>query len=223
MLLFLACQPQSQSSLTIATAASLRYLAEELVADFEHKTSIDCQIVVGSTGKLTAQVMAGAPYDVLLSADEFYPKTLAQAGKTQGEIEVFNRSGLVLWTWDTLSPLSLDHLAENDRIAIANPATAPFGRLADSLLQLRPDYTENIKPRLVFGESIAQVNQFISTAAVKYGLTAALVVADKTLQHKGHWVKFGQHELPQSCVIIAGGEVDNAEVFVKYLQSAYKQ
>lgn len=211
-----ACQPPTPT-LTIAAAASLRYLAEDLIADYEEQTGRSCELVIGSTGKLSAQIVAGAPYDILLSADARYPQKLAAEGKIVGPINTFNHSGLVLWTLDSLAPLNLDSLASIDRLVIANPRTAPFGLLADSLLRLRSDYITNIAPKIVFGESIAQVNQFVTTGAVRYGLTADIVMRYGAVKEMGYWKNFGDNRIPQTVVVLKGSSIEAAEAFKAYL------
>lgn len=218
VLLLFSCSSKSEYDITIAVAASARFAAEDLVAQYEQEYGVQAALVVGSTGKLTAQIMAGAPYDLLLSADERYPRSLQESGKTTGDIYTIANCGLVLWTLDKDASLSLADLQPNEQVAIALPATAPFGALADSLLRLQPDYASNIQPRLVFGESIGQVNQFVTTGAVKYGLTAKSVVMSAALKNTGRWTDFGTATISQT-VVIMKGRTAVAKPFVDFLLS----
>jgi len=92
-----SCSPRPEK-LIIATAANVQFAMDGLVKEFASESGIPCEIILGSSGKLTAQIMAGAPYDVFVSADMKYPQELHAAGKTTDKPEVYAYGLLVLWT-----------------------------------------------------------------------------------------------------------------------------
>lgn len=162
--------------LTIAVAASLVLPTEELVKTYTQQTGVNCKIISGSSGKLTAQIKAGAPYDVFLSADLDYPNALYQQGFTEGEPIAFARGHLgVYLKKGSLVPgiFVLEH-EEIKTIAVPNPEVAPYGRAAVSALKKAGIYAQ-IEHKLVYGESVGQVNQFLHSGAVDAGVTATTI------------------------------------------------
>jgi len=173
MVLFLAlvqlqCKVEPEPKITIATAANMQFAMEELITAFTDKTGIPCTMVVSSSGKLTAQIIAGAPYDIFVAADMKYPQEIYEKGLAQRPPKIYAYGTLVLWSLlDEVIP-SLPILEENiiNHIAIANPKTAPYGKAAKMILEEKGIYN-TLEEKLVFGESIAQTNQFILSKAVE--------------------------------------------------------
>ncbi|MEM6770828.1 MAG: molybdate ABC transporter substrate-binding protein, partial [Bacteroidota bacterium] len=148
--------------LTIACASNLRSAVEEIAATFEAHTQVSTQVIYSSSGKLTAQITAGAPYDVFLSADPHYLEVLEKAGLTSSSPEVFAKAVLTIWSaTNSISPLP-DSLTSHRlrKIAVPNPATAPFGRSAMEYLKHR-GLDSLLAEKLVFGESVSQTDQFV--------------------------------------------------------------
>ena len=146
-----ACQPTAYQGITIATAANVQYAMQELIEAFTTKEGIACQTVVGSSGKLTAQIKEGAPYQLFVSANMKYPQNLHQQGFTVEPPKVYARGQLVLWTqYPNLTPTtqSLSH-SKVQHIALANPKTAPYGEAAWQVLQ-KTGLASRLKEKLVF-------------------------------------------------------------------------
>lgn len=191
---------------------------------FEHNTGVKTELIVGASGKLTAQIIAGAPYDLFISADARYPQRLQEAGKLAESPRVFARGSLVLWTTRPGVALSLDAVSATARLAIANPAVAPYGRLADSLLQLRSDYPEKLAPQLVYGESISQVNRFVLTGAATSGLTARSSILAPRLKGRGTYLDFyPEASIPQTSCVLSGQRQEAAQRLQAFLFSAEGQ
>ena len=129
--------PAESQELTIATAANVQFAMEEIIQAFSQDHGIPCEMIVGSSGKLTAQIVQGAPYDVFVSADMKYPQNLLGNNKTWDTPVAYAYGKLVLWTLDEDLTPELDQLKEPEvkHIAIANPRNAPYGVAAMQVLQ----------------------------------------------------------------------------------------
>jgi len=186
----ISCENNTPQKITIATAANAQFAINELVDTFTHQTNIDCDIIVSSSGKLTAQISEGAPYDLLISADMKYPESLHTKGKTLAPPRVYAYGKLVLWSRNKNIDLSIQNLQNQQikYIAIANPKTAPYGAAALETLQKQDIYT-TIKDKLVYGESISQVNQFVYSGTADVGFTAMSVVLSPRMKNEGIWTE----------------------------------
>ncbi len=177
-ILLLALAPPARAAtpaLEVAAAASLRPALDELARAFEaSRPPARVAITYGASGVLLAQVRAGAPFDLFLSADRDYPEQAVRAGLARAEDEAVYATGrLALWV-PSGSPLDDERrgiaaLAGASRIAIANPAVAPYGRAAEAALR-GAGLLDAVRDRLVLGESVAQAAQFACTGAVDAAL-----------------------------------------------------
>lgn len=200
------CHQTKEASLTIAAASSLRPPLERLIETFTTTTGKNCQVVYGSSGKLTAQITAGAPYHVLLSANQIYPDTLVAAGLAEGPITTFGFGQLVLWTaGPAIAPTPRQMLPLEIRsVALPNPRTAPYGVAAREYLT----YTgllDVLEPKLVYGESVAQASQFVMSGAAEMGFTSlSTVLSLPEEERKPYLILPGQAYAPiaQSIVIV---------------------
>lgn len=186
----LSCQSKHSNKLTIATAANVQFAMEELTNAFSQETGIESEIILGSSGKLLAQIKEGAPYDVFVSANMKYPNELYASGFTEQKPQIYAYGKLVLWSMaDNIDP-SLDLLLSEkvNHVAMANPKTAPYGVAAEQLLTSINLY-DQVKDKLVFGESISQTNQFIISGAAEIGFTAMSVVKSPEMEGKGKWIE----------------------------------
>ena len=201
-----SCQSDETQKLTIATAANAQFAIEAIVHEFEKETGIDCQIIVGSSGKHTAQIKAGAPYDIFVSADLKFPKKLHELNLTLAEPGIYAYGKLVIWTLkDSLIP-AIENLAalDGDHIAMPNPKTAPYGRAAKEALNHYGIY-DQVSSGLVFGESVAQTNQFILSESAVIGFTAASIVMAPVMKDKGRWQEVDKNTytpIAQGAVIV---------------------
>lgn len=178
----------TSSTLLIAAASNVQFVLKELIEVYEKTEGIDCDVVVSSSGKLASQISAGASYDVMISADQYYPAVLDSGGHTMGHPITYVSGKLILWSTQHTLQGEVDLLATKyETIAIANPDIAPYGKAAIGVLKSM-NIEEMIKDRLVFGENISQVNQFVSVGAADIGITSQSVVLAPDLQRKGSWV-----------------------------------
>jgi len=189
---FAAFSPVARADgpLTVAVAANAQFAMEEVAAVFTGETGIPVRAVVGSSGKLTAQIKAGAPFDIFVSADTSYPKALYDDGIATAPPEVYASGTLVVWSASDINisgGLSSLLSEKIRRVAVANPETAPYGFAAVKALRNAGIY-ERIKNKLVFGESISQVNQFVFAKAAEAGVTAKSSLMSPGMAGKGSWV-----------------------------------
>jgi len=182
------CDSIGQDKLTIAASANMQYAMEELIDRFMEESGIPCELIVGSSGKLTAQILEGAPFDLFFSADMKYPRAIYEKGLTSGPPRIYAYGYLVFWSLDEDLELTNEGLlGEKVRhVAVANPETAPYGRAAEDLLKGMGVY-QKIESKLVFGESVAQTNQFILSGTAEVGVTARSVVSAPEALGKGQW------------------------------------
>lgn len=171
----------------------MQFAINELVDNYAKISGIECEIIISSSGKLTAQINEGAPFDVFVSANMKYPNDLFEKGLTLGKPKIYAHGKLVLWSMKNEITPSIQ-LLENDivkHIAIANPKTAPYGNAAIEVLNHYHIF-EKLQSKLVYGESIAQVNQFVNSQAAQIGFTAKSVVLSPKMINKGKWIEIDE-------------------------------
>lgn len=210
--LLLALAPAARADLlTVAVAANVQYAFDDLQAAFRKESGHDIKPVYNSSGKIASQALNGAPFDVFLSADMEYPQKLHDAGYTAAAPQVYAYGALVLWT---MRDLDLAHwqttlaAATVKKIAVANPKTAPYGReTMNALAQLKLDGV--LKPKLVFGESVSQTNQYIHSMVADAGFTAKSVVVSPEMRGQGKWVELPKGSyapVAQGIVVLRHGQ-----------------
>ena len=177
ILLLFAAPAYADDTLTIAVASNFLRTAQQVVKDFTAESGIAVRLSSGSTGKLFAQIVNGAPYDVFLSADEERPMLLVERGLALGNDRFTYAYGqLHLLAFDAKNGAAAcqDGIAASgfQKLAIANPDTAPYGRAAREYLENSGLWSE-VQPRIVFGENVAQVQHFVATGNAQLGLGAA--------------------------------------------------
>ena len=155
-------------TLRIATAANMSYAMEALKVYFE-KAHPDTrlEIMVGSSGKLAAQISNGAPVDLFLSANMKYPQAIYEEGLAQKPPAVYAKGVLVMLSVrprDYTQGLKILEDPKIKKIAIANPKTAPYGAAAVEALKQSGVY-DTVKQKFVFGESVSQTVTYAVRAA----------------------------------------------------------
>lgn len=175
----------SAGQIKVAVAANVSYAIQPLITVFNQqhpKTKV--QVILGSSGKLTAQITHTAPYDLFLSADMKYPEALYVDGLALGKPVVYAQGALAM-----LSQKQRNYCAELyvlkekniKKIAIANPKSAPYGVAAKEAL-INAKLYEKIKPKLIYGESISQTVAYTTTAA-DIGIIAKSSLYSPQLSH----------------------------------------
>lgn len=212
------------SEITVAAAANLSPLMDELVAEFENISKDKINVVTGSSGKLTAQIENGAPFDVFLSADTKYPNTLYHEGLTIRKPRVYAYGLLVLWSTRLKDLSGMGILAEDvvKKIALANPSVAPYGRETVNALKYFKLY-KLLQGKLVYGENISQTNDFVISGSADIGFTSKSTVLAPTLKEKGVWIEISPESyqpIAQAAVILnhaRKSSIDAAQSFFNFL------
>lgn len=172
LFLFLLGPVQAQEAVRVAVASSFMDTAAVLGTAFQRDTGIEVRLSAGSTGKLYAQIINGAPFDVFLAADIERPALLEQSGHAvAGSGRVYARGRLVIWSASARDCLGVLREDAAGKVAIANPVTAPYGRAANEFLQDIGAW-ERVSQRMVYGQNATQALQFAAT-----GNTAVAIVA----------------------------------------------
>ncbi|MFN8060835.1 MAG: molybdate ABC transporter substrate-binding protein [Vicinamibacterales bacterium] len=216
----------------VAAAADLKFALDAVLVAFAEDVgraaAIDVDVVYGSSGMLATQIRDGAPFDIFLSADEAYVDPLVSANLTRGPGSLYAIGRLVLFSprgsalTATSWPGSIVALLESGtvpRLAIANPAHAPYGRAAESALRARGLW-ERLQPRLVLGENVAQAAQFATSGNAAAGLIALALAMSPPLADAGNYVLVPESDhtpLKQRMVLLARAPAQAAELFA-YLQ-----
>jgi molybdate transport system substrate-binding protein len=209
-----AGRASAQAPLRVAAASDLQVALPEIARQFERDTGQAVALTFGSSGNLATQIENGAPFDVFLSADIDYPRRLERAGVAErGSLYEYATGRLALWTRrdsgvDVSRGLAVLAEPRVRRIAIANPAHAPYGRAA--LAALRHEHLDaQVRSKLVLGENISQAAQFAHSGNADVGLIALSLAIGPTLKDAGSYVEIPAAFHPpieQAAVVVAASK-----------------
>lgn len=212
----------------VAAASDLQFAMPELADRYEKESGTKIEASFGSSGNFFAQIQNGAPFAVFFSADRSYPEKLIGAGLADSKsLFVYALGRLVLWAPHE-EHLNLEEkglLAVTDRgvqkIAIANPEHAPYGRAAVAALQKAGLY-EQVKGKLVFGENISQAAQFVQSGSAQIGMIALSLVLSKSMKGGERWMVPAEYYPPleQAAVLIKReGNSGGGAGFLEFVKS----
>jgi molybdate transport system substrate-binding protein len=212
-----------EDHVTVAVASNFGAAAREIVARFEQDTGGEIRITTASTGKLYAQIVNGAPFDVLLAADVERPRRLEASGAgIAGTRFTYARGTLVLWSRTADDCREALRNADGGRVAIANPETAPYGAAARSFLR-QAGLWEAVRERLVIGENIAQALQFAASGNTALGFIASSQLQAPSLPPAScSWpVPESMHDpIDQQAILLQRGAASHgAQAFLGFLRS----
>jgi len=225
-LLFVSCPLLADDAL-IAVAANFSQTAEQLKTAFERETQHRVTITTGSTGSLYAQILNGAPYDVLLSADRERPSLLLKSGNAiAGSAFTFAIGRLVLWSAnpaviqsDLETTLAQEHITA---LAIANPSLAPYGIASREALQSLQVWSR-VRNKIVMGENVGQTMALIATSNAELGIVSLSQLVNSETLSSGNYLLIPENlhaSIRQDGVLLRHGR-DNAAArdFLHFLQS----
>lgn len=224
-ILWIACKQKEKPPLLIAAASSVQFVLEEVINEFERRHSVKCELITSSSGKLYAQIKAGASFDIFISADQEYPNLLYKEGMSEGPPILFAEGRLIAWSTQHVIDSTTFLLSDSKfkKIAIANPEIAPYGNAALAFIKKEYEY-EKLADRLVYGENISQVNQFVNVGAADVGLTGQAVVHRPGISARGSWILIPETSHPailQDFLLLNNGKSSKEaqQAFVDFLKS----
>ena len=207
----------------IAAAANFTEAAQKIGRAFETRTGHRAVFSFGSTGQLYVQITQGAPFEVFLAADRERPRRAVDEGYAAaaglftyavGRIALYSLSDALVPGEATLKA------GKVDKIAIANPATAPYGAAAVATMPALGVYAA-LPPKIVQGSNIAQVYQFVATGNAEAGFVSLSQIASH--ENGSRWIVPEHLHAPiaQDAVLLKTGEGrEAAEAFIAFLKSA---
>ena len=222
----LAVGQASADEVQVAVAANFTAPMKLITANFEKATGHKVALSFGATGKFYAQIKNGAPFDVLLAADDETPARMEKEGLgVTGSRFTYAIGKLILWSakpgyvddkGDVLKKGSFEH------IALANPKLAPYGAAAVEVMT-KLGVMSALEPKFVQGENIAQTYQFVSTGNAELGFVAlSQVYEDGKLKSGSGWIVPSAIHSPirQEAVLLSRAKGNlAAEALLKYLKS----
>lgn len=178
----------------VAAAADLRFALDDIVDAFHlRRPDIKVQVTYGSSGNFYAQLSNRAPFDVFLSADVDYPRRLIREGLAPADGDfVYGVGHIVIWVLQSSSidveKLGMQSLLSPEvrKIAIANPRHAPYGRAAEAAMRSMGVY-EQVKERLVLGDTVLQAGQFVESGSADIGIISRSHALAPSLRGKGRF------------------------------------
>lgn len=234
---------EAKDTVRVLAASDLKFALTRIAQDYQKQTGQPIALTFGSSGNMARQLMQGLGADLFLSADESYVEQLARAGLTRsdplaasatgqdgagaspagvlyalGRLALYVAPGVAIEADGQLLGLQRDW-SQVVKFAIANPEHAPYGRAAREVLQTLGMW-QMVQPRLVLGENIAQVNQFVATGAAQAGITALSLVQAPELHGQGRYVALPAHlhrPLRQRMVLLKAASAQ-AIAFYRHLQ-----
>lgn len=226
----IAAQDKKTSpELVVAAAADLSSALKEIAANYETETRTKLKLSFGSSGSLTQEIQNGAPFDIFFSADLDYPRQLMSTGNAvPASLYEYAIGKLVLWV-PVDSRLDLGQKGLNvlldtsvQKIAIANPQHAPYGRAAIAALKHAGIY-DQIASKLVLGENVAQAAQFVESGNAQAGFVALAHAIAPGMRARGKYWEVPAEDYPalaQGVVIVQRSEhKKDAAAFLEYIKT----
>jgi molybdate transport system substrate-binding protein len=212
---------------TVAVASNFLNPFKPLVREFQKQSGHTVRTVSGSTGKLYAQILHGAPFEVFLAADSERPRLLAKTGQAVPATRfTYARGKIVLWSADAgrvgTDGKNILRRRNFEHLALANPKTAPYGKAAYTTLK-RLNLWKSLSPMFVQGENIGQTFQFVATGNAEVGFVALSQVLDPRLKNKGsRWIvpENLYEAIDQDAVLLTRGQSEPAaKELLQFLKS----
>lgn len=214
--------------IAVAAAADLQFVMQDIGARFQSETGKSVKLIYGSSGNFAQQLQNGAPFDMFFSANLDYPKQLETAGLTEpGTIYRYAIGKIVIWVannskLDVSSGLKALLDPSIKKIAIANPAHAPYGKAAVAAMQKEGIY-DQVKGKFVLGENISQTASFVASGSADVGILALSLALSPNMKDKGRYAEVPAGDYPpieQACVIMRSSKNKTvAAQFQKFIQS----
>jgi molybdate transport system substrate-binding protein len=214
--------------ITIAAAADLQFVMQDVAARFHKETGKNVKLIYGSSGNFFQQLENGAPFDMFFSANLDYPKKLEAAGLTEpGSYYQYAKGKIVIWVPKD-SKLDLGSGLQGllnpsiKKIAVANPQHAPYGQAAVAAMQKENVY-DKVKDKLVLGENISQTALFVVSGSADVGIVALSLALSPKMKDRGRYADVPADEYPpleQACVILSSSKnKETAKQFLSFIKT----
>jgi molybdate transport system substrate-binding protein len=182
-----------EQGVRVAAAADLKFAMDDLAAQYRKQNGKTLEMTYGSSGNFFSQIQNGAPFDLFFSADIEYPRKLAAAGLADpGTLYEYAVGRIAIWA-PSSSKLDVTGLgwkalldSSVQRIAIANPEHAPYGRAAVAALR-RAGIYKQVAAKLVYGENISQAAQFVHSGNAQAGIVAVSLAVSPPMRDGKRW------------------------------------
>jgi len=212
---------EAQERLTVAGAADLTFAFREIARDFERETGVKVVLSLGSTGMLTRQIEKGAPFDVFFAANSKYIDELDHGGyliPDTVELYAVGRVVLAVNRTSGVEAKKLEDLLDPriKRVAIANPAHAPYGVAAMEALK-SAGLWDRLKNKLVYGENVRQTLQFIQTGDAETGIVALSVADTPEISYTMIDARLHNPIKQAAAVVKTTAEEKRSREFIKYV------
>jgi molybdate transport system substrate-binding protein len=223
IVLVCSCQGENDENLRVACAANLELGMDSIIEVFEENNSIDCELIVGASGILSSQIETGAPFDIFISADKSYPQNLYDKKLTSKPVHL-KSSKMVMVNLTNLNYTEIDSFLIDQRVSkigMADPEVAPFGRAAKEFLEKNSLWNQ-VKNKIVYAESVAQLNHFISSKAVDVAFSSEAFISQSETKYDFYKLsKTDYTPIEQYYVqVMRTGRVSySSGVFAEFLQS----
>ncbi len=200
--------------ITVAAAADLQFALKDVSTRFEQQTGNKINLIFGSSGNFFSQIQNGAPFDLFFSADLDYPKKLEAAGQAEpNTLYQYATGKIVLWVrndskLDLTKGLAVLLDPSINKISIANPAHAPYGRAAMAALD-HEKLSDKLKDKFVLGENVSQAAQFVESGSAEAGIIALSLAVAPAMKEKGRYVEIPTDFYPplqQGCILLASSK-----------------
>ncbi len=217
----LAPVPALSADVSVAVAANFTKPAEEIGAAFTAKTGDTVSFSFGATGALYAQITQAAPFEVFLAADDARPaQAVTEGWGVEGSVFTYAVGKVVLYspTIDVTDGAAVLQAGAFQHLAIADPATAPYGKAALEVVE-KLGLTPAITPSVVTGQNISQALQFVDSGNAELGFVALSQVTGKPASQV--WLVPAEDYSPirQDAVLLKTGESDPAaRAFIEFLK-----
>ena len=223
----------AQTVPTVAAASDLKFALETVAAQFQQQTGQSVRLVFGSSGNFKTQILQGAPFHLVMSADERFVFELADAGKTEdpGRAYAVGRIGILV---PPGSPLKADGELQDlaaalkdgrlRKFAIANPQHAPYGTRAQEALQ-HAGLWSALQPRLVYGENVSQAAQFAVSGSTQGGIVAQSLALAPEVAKTGRFALIPEawHQPLRQRMVLVKGAPPAARAFYDHLSTPAAQ
>jgi molybdate transport system substrate-binding protein len=226
-LLFLLSQSVFAQQTTVAVAANMKDAFAEINAVFKAAGTPDIRIVYGSSGNFTAQIMNGAPFNLFISADEYFPIELYKKGKAIdegavyaiGKLAIISKNSAGISSTDSKSEL-MKVISKANKIAIAKPELSPYGKAAIEYLKAEGLW-DIAKDKLIYGDNIGIATMYVVTGAADVGFTALSLAKSAEVAKETNFilVNIKLYEPIKQRMVLIKGAPREATTLYQFMQS----